>query len=81
MFTLLLYLHRSAGVEGMDVVGAGGEGTDGIFGKAEERVQVLLESLAHGGVKCTQDSGRAAAVALHAGHGGLSLHKVGIILP
>ena len=57
----------------MDVVGAGGEGTNSIFGKAKERVQVLVESLAYGRVKCAEDSGRAAAVALHAGHSRLSL--------
>ena len=60
----------------MDVVRAGGEGTNGIFGKAEESVQVLVESLADGGVKCAQDPGCAAAVALHAGHSCLSLNKV-----
>ena len=67
------YLSCSAGVEGMDVVGTRGEGTNGVFGEAEERVKVLVESLAHGGVKCAQDSCRTTAVSLHAGHGSLSL--------
>ena len=70
------YLNRSARVECVNVVRPSGEGTDGIFCEAEERVQVLVESLAHGGVKRPKNSRRAAAVALHAGHCGLSLKNV-----
>ena len=60
----------------MDIVGAGGERTDGIFRKAEDGVQVLIEPLAHSGVKSTQDPGSSAAVSLHARHRGFPLQYI-----
>jgi len=47
----------------------------GIFGQAEDGVQVLSESLLDGGVKGAQNSRRAAAITLHAGHGSLACNQ------
>ena len=66
-------LHRLARVEGVDVVGARGALAHGVLGQAEESVEILGESLTDGGVETAEDAGGAAAVALHARHGGLAL--------
>lgn len=68
-------LDRAARVEGVDVVGAGGALAHGVLGQAEDGVKVGAEALPDGRVEGAQDAGGAAAVALHAGHGSLTLEQ------